>query len=129
MESKHRQLIIGREHDRRHRALEPLGFVDRHVRDLVVLQELDRPFRVLLVEPAAVPKFDRDWEIQALPRLEDELACLGGRKDPLWKLDEHGTKLAGFDQRLERTAKLLIDRIEQLTRHVLAIDALLLDEL
>jgi len=76
-----------------------------------------------------VPKFDRDWEIQALPRLEDELACLGGRKDPLWKLDEHGTKLAGFDQRLERTAKLLIDRIEQLTRHVLAIDALLLDEL
>src|SRR5438270_9010108 len=123
MKTEYRQLVIGREHDRRHRALEPLRLVDRDVRNLVVLQEPNRALGVLLVEPAAMAELDRDGKVQALPGLEDQLASLARWEHPLRKLDEDGAELVRLDQRFERVSELLIHRIEQLVRQILAVDA------
>ena len=129
MESKHRELFVGLDHNRRHRALETLRLIDRDVRDLVVLQELDRSLGVLLVEPAPVPELHRDGQVETLPGLEDELTCLVRRKHPFRELDEDRAQLSCLDQRLERFAELHVHRVEQLGRHVLAIDALLFRQL
>src|SRR5205809_2030378 len=129
MEPKNRQLVIRRHDDRWHRALEALRLVDSDVGDLVVLQESHRALGVLLVEPAPMAELDRDRQRQARASLEDQLPRLAGWKHPLRKLDEDRTQLFGFDQRLERASELLVYRVEQLLRHVLAVDALLLLQL
>src|SRR5256885_5844933 len=108
MKTENRQLAVGREHDRRHRALEPLRLVDRDVRNLVVLQEANCALGVLLVEPAAMAELDRDRKVQALPGLQDQLARLAPWEHPPRKLDEYGAELVRLDQRLERIAGPLI---------------------
>src|SRR2546430_15977533 len=110
MKTENGQRGIGREHDRRHRALESLRLVDRDVRNLVVLQEANCALGVLLVEPAAMSELHRDRKVQALPRLEDQLARLARREHPLRKLDEDGAELVRLDQRLERVAELPVTR-------------------
>src|SRR5437016_5972498 len=124
MKSKNRELVVGRKRNRRHRALETLRLVDRDVRDLVVLQETDGAFSVLLVEPAAMAELDRDRKVQTLPGLEDQLARLVRWEDPFGKLNEDRAELFRLDQRIERVAELLIHGVQQLARQVLAVDAL-----
>src|SRR5256885_14305738 len=129
MKTENGQLGIGREHDRRHRALESLRLVDRYVRNLVVLQEANCALGILLVEPAAMAELDRDRKVQALPGLEDQLARLARWEHPLRKLDEHGAELVRLDQRFEGVPELLIHRIQQLARQVLAVGAFFLLQL
>src|SRR5439155_22358723 len=91
-----------------------------------VLQELDRPLGVLLVEPAAVPELDRDRKVETRSSLEDELTRLVRRKDPFRKLDEDRTQLARRDHGVERLAELRVDGVEHLGGQVLVIDPRLL---
>ena len=70
-----------------------------------------------------------DRKLQTAARLEDQLARLMRRKDPLRKLDEDRPQLACLDQRLKGFPKLPIHRVEQLAWHIFAVDPFLLLQL
>src|SRR5215471_21803638 len=118
MEPEDGELVARRDDHRRDRALEALRLVHRDVWDLVVLQESDGPFRVLLVEPASMPELDRDRKRDPLAGLEDELARLVRGKNPFRELDEDRAHLARVCQRLERLAEVLVDLVEKVGRQI-----------
>src|SRR6185369_9516853 len=105
--------------------------VDHDQRDLLVLQEPQRPLGVLLVEPGRVPELDRDAQAMRLERrlrLADRVAVLGRGEEPLRVLEEDGAQLAVLRERREAVREGAPDLGEELAGQVLGVQPRLLRE-